>query len=81
MSRQSLGVAPHIAERVLGHAIPGIASIYDRHTYFDEKADALAKLAALIERTVNTPADNVVAMPQGRPPKATQRQSRSRMRR
>jgi hypothetical protein len=30
--------------------------------YDNEKADALAKLAGLIERIVNPPADNVVAL-------------------
>ena len=32
------------------------------HAYDLEKADALRKLAALIERIVNLPADNVVAL-------------------
>src|SRR5262249_19231782 len=47
------GVRPDIAERVLGHAIKGVEGVYDRHAYLDEKADALAKLADLIERIVN----------------------------
>jgi integrase len=55
------GVRPDIAERVLGHVQPGVAGIYDRHAYFDEKAAALAKLAALIDTIVN-PRDTVVAM-------------------
>jgi hypothetical protein len=42
------GVRPDVAERVLGHVIAGVEAVYDRHSYFDEKADALAKLAALI---------------------------------
>jgi integrase len=42
------GVRPDIAERVLGHAILGVERVYDRHSYRDEKADALRKLAALI---------------------------------
>jgi integrase len=53
------GVAPHIAERVLGHAIGGVEGIYDRHRYEREKADALRKLAALIDSIVNERA-NVV---------------------
>jgi integrase len=53
------GVQPHIAERVLGHAIKGIEGTYDRHAYDDEKSDALAKLARLIEIIINPPADNV----------------------
>jgi hypothetical protein len=46
-------VRPDIAERVLGHAIKGVEGIYDRHAYFDEKADALKKLAALIDAIVH----------------------------
>jgi integrase len=56
------GVPPHVAERVSGHTIAGVEGIYDRHRYGDEKADALVKLAALIERIVNPPAANVVAI-------------------
>jgi hypothetical protein len=41
-----------IAERVLGHAIPGVEGIYDRHDWMDEKADALARLATHIEEIV-----------------------------
>jgi integrase len=56
------GVQPHIAERVLGHAIPGVAGVYDRHSYDHEKADALNRLAALIDTIVHPPEDNVVAL-------------------
>jgi integrase len=58
----SAGVAREIAERVLGHAIPGVEGVYDRHEYRDEKADALARLAALIERIVTAPPENVVQL-------------------
>jgi len=53
------GVRPDIAERVLGHAVGGtVQQIYDRFEYADEKADALAKLAALIDSIVHPrPAD------------------------
>ena len=44
------GVQTEIAERVLGHAQGELIQIYDRHSYQDEMADALTKLAALIER-------------------------------
>jgi integrase len=43
------GVRPDISERVLGHAIKGVEGTYDRHSYADEKRDALEKLAAMIE--------------------------------
>jgi integrase len=55
------GVRPDIAERVLGHVQAGVEGVYDRHTYHDEKADALARLATLIETILN-PADNVVVL-------------------
>jgi integrase len=43
------------AERVLGHAIPGVRGIYDRFEYFDEKRDALMRLAATVDSIVNPP--------------------------
>ena len=43
------GIRPDISERVLGHKIRGVEALYDRHHYEQEKADALTKLAALIE--------------------------------
>jgi integrase len=55
-------VRPDIAERVLGHVVKGVEGTYDRHSYHVEKADALAQLAALIERIVNPPEGNVVAL-------------------
>jgi hypothetical protein len=36
-----LGVHPHVRERVLNHAIPGVEGVYDRHSWFNEKRDAL----------------------------------------
>ena len=56
-----IGVADNIAEQVLGHAIRGVHGIYNRHAYFEEKGDALLRLARLVESIVNPPADNVVA--------------------
>ncbi len=54
------GVPRDIAERVMGHVLTGVEGIYDRHTYEQEKADALAKLAGLIAMILDPPADNVV---------------------
>ncbi len=56
------GVRPDIAERVLGHVLPGVEGIYDRHSYRDEKADALNKLAGLIALILNPPEENVVEL-------------------
>ncbi len=53
---------PHIAERMLGHAIAGVEAVYDRHDYADEKADALNRLAAHIEAIINPPVGNVVKL-------------------
>jgi hypothetical protein len=36
--------------------------VYDRHAYRDEKADALRRLAALVERIVNPQEDVVVPL-------------------
>jgi integrase len=48
------GVRPDVSERVLGHVIKGVEGIYDRHSYREEKADALRKLADLLESIVST---------------------------
>ena len=29
----------------MGHAIAGVEGVYDRHSYYEEKANALMKLA------------------------------------
>jgi integrase len=50
------------AERALGHVIGGVRETYDRYEYLDEKRDALAALARLIDLILNPSADNVVPM-------------------
>jgi integrase len=55
------GVSSEHAERVMGHAIGGIEGVYDRWHYRDEKANALERLAALIDGIVH-PRDNVRPM-------------------
>lgn len=49
------GVAADIAERVIGHILPGIRAVYDRHDYLDEKAVALSKLQRELELVLNLP--------------------------
>jgi integrase len=56
------GVRPDIAERVLGHAIAGVEGVYDRHSYREEKADALACLAQLIRNIIEPPTASVVML-------------------
>jgi integrase len=58
MSR--VGVSPDHAERCLGHLIPGVRGVYDRHEYYDQKKVAFEKLAALIDR-ITSPAENVLS--------------------
>jgi integrase len=58
-------VNPDHAERCLAHVIGGIRGTYDRYEYRDEKAHAFEKLADMIERVVNPPADNVVPLRKG----------------
>jgi integrase len=60
------GVPSDIAERVLGHVIPGVRGVYDRHSYEAEKRDALERLAAQIDRIVN-PQDNVIPLQATKP--------------
>ena len=61
------GVNDQVAERVMGHAILGIEGVYNRHDYVAEKADALERLARLIDRIVTPPDQtNVVAIAERR---------------
>ena len=60
------GVRPDISERVLGHVIAGVEGTYDRHSYADEKRDALEKLAEMIERILNPLPSNVQSLDERR---------------
>jgi integrase len=60
------GVQADHAERCLGHVIGGVRGTYDRHEYLAEKRHAFAALAALVERIVDPPADNVVPLATGK---------------
>jgi integrase len=56
------GVSSDIAERCLGHVLSGVRHTYDRHSFLPEKTDALAKLAALVERIVSPPNGDNIAL-------------------
>jgi hypothetical protein len=48
-----LGVAPHVVEKVLNHktgTISGVAAIYNRHEYADEKRSALNQWADHVQQ-------------------------------
>lgn len=51
------GVPGHVAERCLNHKLKGVEGIYDRHDYFEERKEALAKVAALVEPVINEAQD------------------------
>ena len=59
------GVSSDHAERVLGHVIPGVRGVYDRHEYAAEKRGALEKLDVQIARILR-PDESVVRFPKGR---------------
>lgn len=64
------GVRPDISERVLGHVIAGVEGVYDRHSYTDEKRDALECLSAEVERILNPQPAKVVHLRTKRTPRA-----------
>ena len=49
------GVPRDIGERLMGHALAGVEGVYDRHSYRDEKAEALRRLAGQIETILHPP--------------------------
>jgi integrase len=56
------GVAPDVAERALGHVLPGIRAVYDQHRYTAEMRGAFEALAALVERILDPRQDTVVPL-------------------
>lgn len=56
------GVLSEHAERVMGHAIPGVEGVYNLYGYFNEKTDTLARLSGLIEQILNPAPANVVSI-------------------
>jgi integrase len=59
-----LNVAPHVLEKILNHVggqLGGVAGIYNRYEYLEERKHALDKLARHIERIV-TAEENVVPL-------------------
>ncbi|MBS9405615.1 site-specific integrase [Halomonas sp. TRM85114] len=49
----AVGVPGHVAERCLNHKLKGVEGIYDRYDYFDERKEALTKVAELVEPAIN----------------------------
>jgi hypothetical protein len=51
----SKGVPGRVAERCLNHKLRGVEGIYDRYDYFDERYQALSKIASKLELIINRP--------------------------
>ncbi|QFU20699.1 site-specific integrase [Shewanella eurypsychrophilus] len=49
----SNGIAGHVAERCLNHKLKGVEGIYDRHDYLEERREAHAKVAVILEPIIN----------------------------
>ena len=57
-----LRVPSEVAEAVLAHVSPGVVGTYDRHSYLDEKREALEQWAGLL-RDILDPSRKVVPLP------------------
>ena len=61
----ALKIPAEVVDKVLNHtagAIRGVAAIYNRHEYLDERREALWKWAAHVENLTRPAADNVVTL-------------------
>ncbi len=49
----SEGIPGHVAERCLNHKLKGVEGIYDRYDYFEERFEALNKIAQKLAPIIN----------------------------
>jgi integrase len=66
----SMGVAPHIVERLINHVsgtVSGVAAIYNRYSYMGEMRTAIdaweKRLSLIVDEHVDTVADSTIATP------------------
>jgi integrase len=63
----SIGIAPHIADKILNHqsgTISGVAAVYQRHEFLEERKTALEAWGNYVALLVDGEArDNVIAIP------------------
>jgi integrase len=62
----ALNIAPHVVDRILNHVsgtIRGVAAVYNRHAYLEERKAALEAWSRYVERLVTPGPENVVAFP------------------
>jgi hypothetical protein len=60
-----IGVAPHVADKILNHTsgeISGVAAVYNRFQYLDERRSALNALGRKIETLIGRDTGNVVPL-------------------
>jgi hypothetical protein len=60
-----LGIAPHVADRVLNHqagTIRGVAAVYNRFEYLDERKAALQAWGRFVEGLTRPMPSNVVPL-------------------
>jgi integrase len=57
-----IGVAADIGERVLGHAVPGLRGVYDRHSFVPEMRECLERWEGRLLSIINPPPANVTPM-------------------
>lgn len=60
-----MGVPPQVADKILNHVsgtVKGVAAVYNRHQYLDERRDALDAWARKVDQLVNGTPDNVVEL-------------------
>jgi integrase len=62
-----IGIAPHVVDKILNHvsgAIRGVAAIYNRHAYIDERKAAIEAWSRRVESLVDPAAatSNVLAI-------------------
>ncbi|WP_157936255.1 site-specific integrase, partial [Shewanella sp. 10N.286.52.B9] len=46
------GTLGHVAERCLNHKLKGVEGIYNQHDYFEERREALSKLATALQSSI-----------------------------
>jgi integrase len=60
-----LNIAPHVVDRILNHVsgtISGVAAVYNRHAYLEERKAALETWGRYVESLVRRPPANVVPL-------------------
>jgi integrase len=64
-----LNIAPHVVDRILNHVsgmIRGVAAVYNRHAYLDERRTALDAWSRYVESLVRSRPENVVQLEHSR---------------